>query len=488
MYKNLISSRKNVIFLVIFAFFMCLPLIANLYKASLAFINAADFGIYQKALLEIAHGPSWNPYVTITDLKILNDHFDPAIYLGALFSKIFGARYYGFIIFEWLWYLGASSLILISSKSSKQLLFGLLMFVFSRGLLEAIEFPIHPTTWSVFPAMLFVYFIHIKNYSAAFATAIFLATFREIYFFMYAGAAAWFFLQKNWKQMTAYLALSAALIFTLVFIRPWLLGGPIAQYSSVAKSHGLSGLVDAFTTFKYPWKVFLPLAVSTLVVLKYSKKEFINKTTAFAILFALPGILIHIVSGRMVHHHAVPFVAPLIMALHLDNISTYLRSKKVLIGLSLLFIVVASSRHTRMVKMLINPNKYFKIGVDGKSKALVKLHDFVAELDGNSNILATASLVPFIQKEGLQLYNFSNMTPPDLNFKYLILDKPDAGDYFPLSTDDLKLASDHCSKLESVKIELENKYFLILSGALTKECIGLERIWPKETRLIIPVK
>tara|TARA_R110000868_G_scaffold155691_6_gene382212 strand:- start:85173 stop:86630 length:1458 start_codon:yes stop_codon:yes gene_type:complete len=485
MYKNLISSKKNILLLSLFAFFMCLPLVSNLFKASLAFINAADFGIYQKAILEIAHGPDWNPYVTITDLKILNDHFDPAIYIAAAFTKIFNVRLYGFIVFEWLWYLAASALIVFTSKSTKQLFIGLLLFVFSRGLLEAIEFPIHPTTWSVFPAMLFIYFIHTKKYAAAFTTALALATFREIYFFMFAGAAAWFFLQKNWKQMALYLALSVTLIAFLLFVRPMLFGGPIAQYSHAAKSQGFIGLASAFINFKYPWKVFLPLIIAMLLIIRSSKFKFLNQTTCFALLFTLPGILIHIVSGRMVHHHAVPFVAPLIMALHMDNIASLLKSKKVIWGFIILSIVVASSRHTKMIKYFVDSSSYYRTNVEEKNKSLHELKEVFALLDENSTILSTGGVIPYLQKASLKLYHYSNLTPKNLTPDYIILERNGIGDPFPLSYEQLEKAINCLSSNERILAIMSNKHFLIFSGAEIKDCLRLRENWPN---IVIPVQ
>src|SRR5690606_3825620 len=126
---------------------------------------------------------SWNPYVPITDLKILNDHFDPAIYIGALFTWIFNFKYFGFIVFEWIWWITSAIFIYFVSDDKKHACWGVFLVVFSRGLIEGIEFPIHPTTWSMFPAMVFIYFLNKKDYLKAFITALLLANFREIYFF-----------------------------------------------------------------------------------------------------------------------------------------------------------------------------------------------------------------------------------------------------------------------------------------------------------------
>ena len=77
-----------------------LPVICILFSGLIIFVNikgillncfhATDFGIYQQAIYDIAYNLDPNPFVSVRNIKIFNDHFDPIIFwlLHSLISLI----------------------------------------------------------------------------------------------------------------------------------------------------------------------------------------------------------------------------------------------------------------------------------------------------------------------------------------------------------------------------------------------------------------
>lgn len=484
---QLVKSRNNLFFLILALGLLLLALAANLNKASLLFINAADFAIYQKALLDIAAGVSSNPYVPITDLKILNDHFDPAIYIGAFFAWLFDFRLYGFIVFEWLWFVASVAFIAKVSETRTQAAWGIFLTVFSRGLLEGIEFPIHPTTWSMLPAMVFIYLLNKKQYTSAFITAIALSTFREIYFFMFMGLAGLFILRRNWKQAALYFCLSSVLIIILVYLRPLMLGAT-AKYSSAAGPLDFASILRKFIDFKYPWKVFAPYFLATGLLIYSLKKKFIDSATALAIAFIIPGVLIHIITGRMVHHHAVPFVAPLIIAIHQDKFYELLNNKWAKSFFVIFTVSMASSRYTRMAKNVFVSDRYFKIDTHKKRQAIIELDMFIEKIPSGSVVISSAGITPYIQTANERYFNYSNMTPLIEGFDYLLLEKPGTGESMPLNDKDIDKILIKCRSQNDISVALENDFFIVFEGAIGQSCLMLDQFWPRGSNLVIPVQ
>ena len=139
-------------------FFWALPLVSgiifywgNIIGLKSWVINSFDFVIYFQGLAEIAFGESFNPYLTIRGVEILNDHFDPIIYIGALFLNIFGGTVEMATLFEILTWVIFLYQVLYDAKSFPWLVVGVM---FCGATLEAIDYPIHSTTWSMIPVYL----------------------------------------------------------------------------------------------------------------------------------------------------------------------------------------------------------------------------------------------------------------------------------------------------------------------------------------------
>ena len=69
--------------------FLALVLFANLQGLSYNCFNAVDFSIYLQTIYEITIG-NFNPYITVRALRFFTDHFDPIIFLPALFCNSCG--------------------------------------------------------------------------------------------------------------------------------------------------------------------------------------------------------------------------------------------------------------------------------------------------------------------------------------------------------------------------------------------------------------
>jgi uncharacterized membrane protein len=115
-----------------------------------------DFGIYTQAIAGFSLH-DLNPWLSARGLHIFNDHFDPIVLAALLFRPFFSPSIsalfaeQGFVLASlipvaWLWKkrdIGRVEAFTVSG-----------LVLFSAGTVDAVLFPVHPTTWTLFPAML----------------------------------------------------------------------------------------------------------------------------------------------------------------------------------------------------------------------------------------------------------------------------------------------------------------------------------------------
>jgi hypothetical protein len=184
--------------------------------------HATDFSIYQQAIFDINFFDNLNPYLTIRNIKIFNDHFDPIIYLATLSTLIFGKNVSTLITFEFLWPLLTIFFIYkIPSDSKENNLKFILLFIFSKGIFTALQFPIHPSTWSCFPLFLLLSEVEKKKLITTFLSVVFLFIFREVFPFAAIFLALALYFDGKKKNGLLILLISILWIVFVYKLRPY---------------------------------------------------------------------------------------------------------------------------------------------------------------------------------------------------------------------------------------------------------------------------
>ncbi len=122
-----------------------LPLLFNIKSMTYNCSHALDFPIYQQGIYDILTLKEWNPYMTIRNLNLFNDHFNPILYLAVLFTAVFGQGFQQLLIFEWLFLLGLiiSICYIYRSNISKSIPY-IFCTLTTALLLVPLRYPIHP--------------------------------------------------------------------------------------------------------------------------------------------------------------------------------------------------------------------------------------------------------------------------------------------------------------------------------------------------------
>ncbi len=486
------SIKKKFIF-VFLVFLVVLIPVSLLVKANRYWLNPNDFSIYQQAIYEISELKSFNPYLTIRNLHIFNDHFDPIIYLASAWIKLTSPNIFSLLIFEWFWFL---ALLVIVYKTKKyqsvldsEFLLVSSLIIFSRSLLQGFEFPIHPTTWSIVPLYLLFYFLLKKQTWGIVLCALALCLFRESYPFMLLPLSLYFFWQKNIRAGLGLFLLGFCGAYFLFILRPLLLG-PTVDYGDSALKDFFSSYTLSFwpalMSFKWPIKEFLPLLLPVILIIKWecsSWKKILSHPLIAALLFTSPLILIHILKNYMKHHHSIPIVMSFMSVIILSSFpEKVLKDKKLLFLVIVLFVGTSSGRYTRMVKEF---TLYQKVSQE-KHQFMELVLKEVESLPIESSILASGGIIPHIIKPGRQIYQIDMNTEPIEFFEYIIFERQEPGDLNPVSPEILHKIAEKC-KPYSEKILWDNPFYIMMKGRFTEDCVELKKIYPERSRYLPPI-
>lgn len=499
MEKRIDSKRLlNFVVLSVLIFFTLSIIFGNIKSTYYFCLHSIDFSTYQQAIYEIAHGDSWNPYISIRDLKILNDHADPAVILGALFLKIAPTKTYSLLVFEWLWFVGAILLVFFlgnfRSRPRSHFLLAFSLFVFSRPLLMGLEFPIHPTTWSMFFGVLLSYFLARDNFRGVVASVIAICFFREIYSFMAIGLSGFYFINRRWKEFLSIFSIGATFFLVLVIFRPYFVG-PTVDYGNSFMRDMLHGgvpfIFNKLMATSIPWNTYMQY-IPPLFFLGYfeffKNKRWISSPLLAVIFFIAPALFIHLMMATLAHHQSIPMVSPIIGIMVFSSfIEKVLEFRKSWLPIILiLFIATSSSRYTKAVNLLFlnKAGKTCQLTSEKREKG-VEVLEAMKNLDKSKVILSSGTIIPAIIEPGLKIYQISDSIRVQPRYDYLVFERPGVGNTYPLSDDEVKGLLERCSKFMTRSI-LDNGYYVIWEGNFSDACTMQTTYWPNLSGSLIP--
>lgn len=460
-----------------FVFLLILILSANIIAVLNNCLSSYDLGLYYQALVNMADGQT-NPYLTIRTLNIFNDHFEPILFLAVPSVFLSGFSPVGPIIFEWaIFCTFIFGLIKIKgSQNSGKILF---LCLFARGFLTALNFPVHPNTWSIVSWLSLVYFIYRGNFKFILLSAFSLILYRESNVFGLVGLFL-FYLTSFDKKKIIYSALTCLLGLLVVFkLRPWMVGATY-DYGGVF----ISGILDQHVFFilerlgeldiKSFLKVFFPLLLPTFLAYKAESSPFIKSKLFLLLCLLSPIFFLHLLAGKIHYHYGITFVAPLLCYFVLSpGFIKFFENKKIKYFILISFFVTSTSTYTRWIKQsFFNKSKNCIISSEKRRSTQTLKEKLDLTLNNDETIFSTNRVVPLIVKENRQIYVPSHFTMHLKSYDYILLEKRSAHLFNSLSSEDYEKAMKICRKDES-EVLIDDKFYLLMKGAFTEECFGL---------------
>ncbi len=463
-------------------FILCLSLlllilISNIIAVFNNCLSSYDLGLYYQALVNMADGDI-NPYLTIRTLNIFNDHFEPILFLAVPSVILTGYSPVGPVVFEWIIFcLFIYGLIKLSPKKDATLIFFLCLF--SRGILTALNFPIHPNTWSILSWLALVYFIQKGNLRFILLSAFSLIFYRESNVFGLIGLLFFYLTSLDKKKIAFSLLTAIAGLFIIFKLRPFLVGETYDYGGVFIKGILKDHLFFVFERLKLVdyssfLKVFIPLILPVYLTLRKESKPFI-RTNFFQLICILgPIFFLHLLAGKIHYHYGITFVAPLLCYFILSpSFSSIFENKKTKIFILLTFFVTSTSTYTRWFKQSLF-NKSRNCVIDSKKRASTNRLRLVIDKNMNENhtLFSSNRVVPLIVKEKRKIYVPSHFTNHLPSYDFILLEKRDKGLVNSLSEVEYKEAMVKCKVGESETL-YDDQYYLLVKGEFVQDCFKL---------------
>lgn len=304
------AFRQRLGWTAVFGAWLILVILPILIEWSRHCFSNYDLGIYTQAL-SLIRWDHWNPWLSVREIRVFNDHFDPILLWVAPWVRGSEPTLRALII-EFGFVLAAAILIW---KHSRPLLFPTAFFLLGSATTTALGFPVHPGTWAVFP--LTGLLISLQNPEAGRTSllwAAFLLMFKEEYVPVLAVLAlSRILFQKRLGVQLLLLALAWGI--GVFYLRPRLLGST-ESYTEGFLAFWLQDPIHAAKVRLLDWGIWRGLGAATLPALVWIGAAFAQRSTpakplvrsdALFVFLSLLGI--RFVSGRWGHHYWIPLAA-----------------------------------------------------------------------------------------------------------------------------------------------------------------------------------
>lgn len=429
--------------------------IRHFLNVSLGLQYPIDFAIYHKAIIEIGSFNSFNPYLSLRDIQIFADHFDPFLILPALFSGLFNFSPLYSLTIEALFVFLLFLLIFKEYKKEALLDFSLLMSLvfFNRSLFSGLDYPIHPTLWSL--PILYLTIQEIMGKGLLFSTGI--NFFKEVFCLFLLPAGVTGYLLEKEKRWLKLIGIQAVFIGIIFIIRP-----------AIWKT--FSYAVDPLEGLKaFNFIDLLKMTAPSLLLLLIVRKVLDFKKLLIFLSFYLPAVFLHMISGKSYYHYGVFLAYPLIFYV----LSTYRlwRNKlhsKFKVGIILVGILISFNGLKKGFKSLIS-NYHAYNHYKEHVLVLKKLKTKVNGLLPGSRILGSPGLMTYALTPGMGFYQFGEYSKIENEIDYLLLDFRSYGQNFGISKEQLSQVRNQCNQYISETVFTERDIYL-LKGPFPREC------------------
>lgn len=474
------ATNKNWILIssIVLLVFVFIPLFSNIKGILNNCFHAYDLGLYQQAFYNMASG-DLNPYLTIRGLHIFNDHFMPIIFTSIPFVWAFDYHPTSMIFLEWSYYVLFLFAIYftIRKRPKNEILIALFLAIFSKGILSALEFPIHPGTWSMASWLMLVYYIFKENDKGIFLFAVVTCLFRESYPFSFLMLSLYYFIKRNHKLGFSLLSFSVLYLAFVMKVRPVLLG-PVYDYGEWIVKGVVTDPIGFMTKsfwqmdWKVPFKVFVPFIIPVILVCKRNRIDWSNKLIPCLFLL-VPLFGMHFITGQFHFHYGPPFMAVLIGYLIYDEkFWLTLENAKLKYFIMFLFIITASSRYTKFIKFLAVDKNNKCVVSDEKTVSIHSLLEKTNKIPSESLMISTGGVIQRIMRPGLKVYPPNTMVEVPDTVDYLLFEKNSNGDTYPWNKEQVNKAIENCRKLPG-EIIVDDKFFFLMKGKFSRTCYNV---------------
>lgn len=411
-----------------------------------------DLGIFAQALQAIRLD-DLNPFLPALNMPIFNDHFDPILILFAPLARLLPPAYAALTIEHMLVLLSPLPILLLCRKAPHHFAYACLAttyLLFNRGMMSALSFPVHPTTWASFFIVLFAMAAAERRHGMLLVSSVLLMACKEEFPFVVATVGVCLVCRKDFRIGIAILALSLIWCLVAFGVRP-MFAGETHHYASRVLTPILT---DPFTTLgtrlsdlkgmKRLFQCVLPLI--PLVVWGIRNRISPNWVLLSG---ALPLLAIRFLDGAWSFHYMAPVAALFAVGMWRKD-QPRLPFGYVLAG-ALMAILTSISPISKGVATYGTIRDF-----GGKRMTAIEDARFHLLRETNGNALVEGNLTPLLaRRKGV--FQVGGVQPAQ-EYRFLLTEKPPGGDPWPLNHADIQEIMDDWRSRSSTVIHRDDDF------------------------------
>ena len=401
-------------------------------KTALHQYHNYDLGIFAQALHAIQL-ENLNPFIPALNIQLFCDHFDPILILVSPFGKVLEPAYAALLVEHLLILLIPLPVVLAyrhNQNATPFVCFAITYLLFNRGIMSAIAFPVHPTTWASFFIVCIGVCVNKRKWGWVLLASILLMACKEEFPFVILMIGIGLTCQKHFKIGVSLIALASFWILVAFGIRPWLLDNthgyasrvlfPLFQAPVTTILERLRNIGEARRLLQ----CVLPLIPAAYWILKQR-----SQPNWIMVIAVVPLLAIRFLDGAWNFHYLAPVAPLLLLATWRPNVVSTFPWPYAAIGITIAALAAFGpvSKAVTVYTDVSDLSSDRLSSIDEARLHLLRNTNGAALVEGNlSPLLARRDNV--FQIGGVQ---------PNQSYRFFLAEKPPKGDPWPLLHSDI---------------------------------------------------
>ena len=426
--------------------------------------HAFDLGLYSQAVYRL----SWsdpNPWLTIRQSNIFNDHFEPILWVAAPLARLIDPALAGALVellfvlasplsVIWLWKRGV--------VGAGAAVVAIAYMLHNRGTVSAILFPFHPTTWAILPAAWLGATLLADRRRGVFLSLLVLFCCKQEFPLVGLMAAVVYAWRREFRFSLLLAAFSTAWLLGVVYLRPVLLG-PVHDYVSgrLLAPEGLWASIErgcrGFDA-RGVTHVLLPLLPLAGWVIWRRRRP-----ALWLWLLLLPPLGLRFLGRAWMFHYMPPMVPLLVLGLVPQGSQVRL-PRAVVVAVFALLLAVNAGFWMRSARFLVlddprdsRPWQSERLASIERGRGFLKAHP-----DGKS--LLQGNLIPRLVTRP-DIYQVAGLHDPAAHtFRYVFIEQPPYGDPWPVTSADYGRLLAQWRSTSNARVIIDDKHVFLAEG------------------------
>jgi uncharacterized membrane protein len=401
-------------------------------KTALHQYHNYDLGIFAQALHAIRPG-NLNPFIPALNIRLFCDHFDPILILVSPLAKGLEPAYAALLVEHVLILLMPLPVVLACRRNRKTtpfVCFAITYLLFNRGIMSAIAFPVHPTTWASFFMVALGVCVNKQRWGWVLPASILLMACKEEFPFVILMIGIGLTCQKHFTIGMGLMALASFWMGVAFGIRPWLLDhthgyasrvlSPLLHAPAITIWERLRNIGEA----KRLLQSLLPLIPAAYWLLKQR-----SRPNWIMVIAAVPLLAIRFLDGAWTFHYLAPVAPLLLLAAWRPNVLSTLPWRYAALGI-VIAALSASGPVSKAVAVYANINALNSDRLSSIAAARAHLL-----LNAHGGALVEGNLLPLLARRD-NVFQIGGVQPNQA-YRFFLAEKPPMGDPWPMSHSDI---------------------------------------------------